>query len=126
MSRELTIHKVNQLNECIVVEALDEPSLGGACHEYRIRGVQGPLDHHPISTIDIRFQNGPINEYGANGVSIESLLAIVEDRLAGFQSGPYACEENLLALCHVQCAIQMLHKRTLDRISRGVEGTYGK
>jgi len=121
--RELTSHKVNGLNECLVIEVLDEPGQGNACHEYRIRGVVGPLDHHPIATTDIHFQNGPLQEVGANGISQEALLAVVEDRLLGFQSGQYACRENAIALTHVQDAMMWLQKRTRDRVARGVEGT---
>ena len=124
--RELTSHKVNGLNECIQVQVIDEQGSGNACHEYRICGVQGPLDHHPIPTIDIRFQNGPLAEVGANGVSQEALLAVVEDRLKGFQSGRFACRENELALTHIQQAMHWLHHRTRERMQRGVEGTHQK
>ena len=62
-------------------------------------------------------------EFGVNGISGEALLAIVEDRLIGFQSGGYACRENAVALTKVQEAIMWLQKRTLDRMRRGVEGT---
>lgn len=124
--RELTSHKVNGLNECIVIEVLDEPGQGNACHLYRVRGLEGPLDRHPIPTGEIRFQNGPINEVGANGWSNEVLLAIVEDRLLGFQSGPYACRENAVALTKLQESMMWLQKRTRDRIARGVEGTNAK
>jgi hypothetical protein len=124
--RELTSHKVNGLNECIEIAVLDEPGSGGACHLYQIRGIKGPLDHHPIPTIDIRFQNGPINEAGANGITGEALLAVVEDRLKSFQSGPYACRENALALTHLQEAMHWLHHRTRERVARGVEGTHAK
>lgn len=126
MTRELTSHRVNGLNEAIVVEVIDEPGSGNACHEYRIRGVVGPLDHHPIPTIDVRFQKGPIQEEGANGISQEALLAIVEDRLIGFQSGPFACRENAIALTKIQEAQMWLQKRTRDRVARGVEGTHQK
>ncbi len=121
--RELTSHKVYGLNECLVIEVLDEPGQGNACHEYRIRGVVGPLEHHTIATTDIHFQNGPPQEVGANGISQEALLAVVEDRLLGFQSGQYACRENAIALTHVQDAMMWLQKRTRDRVARGVEGT---
>jgi hypothetical protein len=126
MSRKLTSHKVNGLNEAIVIEVLDAPGQGNACHLYQIRGLQGPLDHHPIPTIDIRFQNGPIAENGYNGVSNESLLAILEDRLLGFQSGQYACRENAVALTKMQECMMWLQKRTRDRMARGVEGTSEK
>lgn len=117
---------MNGLNECIKIDVLDQPGQGNACHEYRIAGIQGPIDNHPIPTIDIRFQNGPIQEAGANGISQEALLAVVEDRLIGFQSGEYACRENACALTKVQEAMMWLQKRTLDRMKRGVEGTHQK
>ena len=124
--RELTGHRANVLNECIVIEVLDEPGQGGACHNYRISGLKGPLDHHPIPTIDIRFQNGPIKECGANGITQEALLAIVIDRLEGFQSGQYACDDNQEALDAVRKAQTALQRRTLARVARGVEGTNAK
>jgi hypothetical protein len=105
-----------------VVAAVDDPGVGGAHHQYRISGVQGPLDHHPIPTIDLRFQNGAVDEVGANGITNESLLAIVIDRLQGFQSGPFKCRENALALTKLEEAMHWLHHRTRERSARGVEG----
>lgn len=121
--REITTHKANVLNECIVVEAMDGPGPGGASHQYRISGLKGPLDHHPIPTVEIRFQNGALNEVGANGLSNECLLAIVADRLKAFQKGPYACAENAFALASVLEAMDALKARTVKRVERGVEGT---
>jgi len=116
--RELTSHKVGGLNEALRIEVLDEPGPGGANHNYQIWGTApgGTLGQY------ISFQEGPIQEAGVNGISNESLLAIVEDRLKGFQSGDFACRENALALTKIQEAMMWLHKRTRDRISRGVEG----
>lgn len=124
--RELDSHKVNVVNECIVIEVLDEAGHGGACHNYRISGLQGPLDKHPIPTIEVRFQNGPVQEVGANGITHEALLAIVVDRLRGFQSGQYACRENAIALTKIEEAMHWLHSRTRSRVARGVEGTHQK
>jgi len=117
--RELTSHKVNGLNEALRIEVLDEPGKGNACHTYRIAN-DGDVECR------IEFQNGPIVEVGVNGISQESLLAIVEDRLVGFQSGQYACRENAVALTKIQEAMMWLQKRTLDRMRRGVEGTHQK
>ena len=74
----------------------------------------------------ISFQNGPISEAGVNGVSNEALLAIVIDRLEGFQRGQYSCRENALALTKLQEAMHWLHHRTRERMARGVEGTMQK
>jgi len=77
--------------------------------------------------------DGPIGEVGANGISNEALLAIVEHRLQCFQSSEFACRENAVALTKLQEAIALiklqeammwLQKRTLDRMRRGVEGTH--
>jgi hypothetical protein len=124
--RELTSHKVNGLNEVLRIEVLDEPGQGNACHEYRIVLDEGQPVDAPHRCHMVSFQNGPIQEYGVNGISNEALLAIVEDRLAGFQSGQYACRENALALTKIQEAMMWLQKRTRDRVARGVEGTNQK
>lgn len=140
MHRELTSHKVNGLNEALKIQVLDEPGAGNACHRYHITTVETPP---PVgrgmssadleksmsmsnAVTDISFQNGPIAEAGVNGISNEALLAIVEDRLKGFQSGPYACRENAIALTKIQEAMHWLHHRTRERVARGVEGTSAK
>lgn len=121
--RKLTSHKVNGLNDQLDVLVLDEPGQGNACHKY---GINMLTNTESTSGPTINFQNGPIQEVGVNGISQESLLAIVEDRLLGFQSGEYACRENAIALTHIQDAMMWLQKRTRDRMSRGVEGTNKK
>jgi hypothetical protein len=133
--RELTSHKVNGCNEGLKVTALDEPGSGGACHVYRIDGFKLPPTLTPeqiasgmgewtAEDVEIHFQNGPIKEVGNNGITHEALLAIIEDRLAAFQSGPYACDENAIALQSVRHAQQILKQRTEKRLARGVEGTH--
>ena len=122
--RELTSHKVNGLNEALKIEVLDKPGPGNACHEYCITFVDeslGGIERSPIG-----FQNGPVKESGVNGISNEALLAIVEDRLLGFQAGEFACRENAIALTKLQEAMMWLQKRTRDRLARGVEGTNAK
>lgn len=119
MTRILTSHKVSPLNDKIMIEVLDEPGAGGANHEYRVALPNG-------TETMIVFQNGPINESGINGLTQEVLLAIVQDRLQSFQAGQYACRENAIALTHVETGMLWLHKRTLDRMQRNVEGTMQK
>ena len=117
--REITSHKINSLNDSIVIQA-DEPGHGNASHNYTVSIKDS--DSTPITTI--AFQNGPILEVGYNGISNEALLAIVEDRLKGFQSSSYACQENADALTNIQKAIECLHQRTMGRTQRNVEGTH--
>lgn len=133
MTAELTSHKVNGLNDALRIEVLDHPGSGNACHRYAIRPVEPINELNPQkgcqlsrACSDINFQNGPINEHGINGISNEALLAIVEHRLQGFQSGEFACRENAVALTKIQEAMMWLQKRTRDRVARGVEGTSQK
>ena len=113
--RELTSHKVNPVNDVLKVEALDGPGPGGASHAYRISG--------PDFSVDLNFQNGPINEAGVNGITQEALIAILIDRMEGFQSGQYANDFNGRALNHLRSAQDELLARTKERMNRGVEGT---
>lgn len=123
--RKLIDHKVNGLNEELHITVLDEPGQGGACHEYDIAyGFNPGTDvGGSMTKCRISFQDGPINEAGVNGISQEALLAILIDRLRGFQSGQYACRDNAIALTHLEEALMWLQKRTRDRMARGVEGT---
>ncbi len=52
----------------------------------------------------------------------EDLANIIIDRLAGFQSGDFACLENAEALVHFATGLAVLRKRTADREARNVEG----
>ena len=128
MQRELTSHKVNGLNDALNIVVLDEPGAGNACHKYAIYVPNDAHNQELNAAIECRinFQNGPIAEVGANGISNEALLAVVEDRLKGFQSGQYACRENAIALTKIQEAMHWLHHRTRERVQRGVEGTSTK
>jgi hypothetical protein len=128
MIREIHTHKVNPANDTISIEVLDEPGAGGASHHYRVFGfdtTKNPSDIGGDSqSLDIFFQNGPINEAGVNGITQEVLLAIVQDRLESFQAGPYACDDNAVALESVKYAQEVLQRRTKARMARGVEGTH--
>lgn len=122
--RELTSHQTNNLNRAITITVEDEPGPGGACCEYLMtldRGADGSCR----GALKIQFQKGSPHE-AFNGFTNEALLAIVEDRMKGFQSGPFACRENALALTHLQEAIHWLNHRTFERQFRGVEGTLQK
>jgi hypothetical protein len=112
--------------------ACDEAGHGGACHVYQIIDVSHQnavgAGEGDVVLCDIEFQNGPINAdgNGVNGIQHEDLLAIIIDRLEGFQSGPYACHANKQALDFCRCALSALNDRTRERIARNVEGTHAK
>jgi len=121
--REITSHQTNACNEAITIHADEaDPQNGNAPHLYRVT-IHGE-EPQDAEGVELRFQHGLVKEVGTNGITNEVLLAIVADRLHGFQSGPYACEENADALLHVLAAMSRLHERTKARVARGVEGTH--
>lgn len=105
------------------VAAIDErdPNAGNASHLYGIQ-FGGPSD-----VLRIGFQHGPRGVAGSEpGIFDDDLLAIVQDRLEGFQSGPFACAENACALTAVLEARGWLSKRVARRIAQGVLGANEK
>jgi hypothetical protein len=121
MPRYLTDHIVPGASTAdLQVLVVDEPGSGGANHLYHLLNNPNSADGwiHPI-----KFQDGPIGEVGVNGVTHEALLAVLADRLRGFQSGPYASPDNADALAHIEDAQACPQKRTRERMARGVEGT---
>jgi len=133
--RELTGHRINPANDVLKIEVIDEPGSGGAHHCYAITGFDyasnlsvpqrtQSSELKDEDTAYVLFQNGPINEVGVNGVTHEALLAILIDRMEGFQAGPYASTDNQEALEAMRKAQTALQRRTLARMARGVEGTH--
>jgi hypothetical protein len=101
------------------VAALDDrdPNAGGASHTY---GIQwgGPKD-----VCSIQFQHGARGVEGSSpGVFDDDLLAVLEDRLACFQAGPFACEENEQALAGIRHTRFHLGLRVARRMAQGVLG----
>ncbi len=132
MSRFLTSHKVNPANVELSITAQGTPGPGGASHLYMISGFNTetnsacPFKRRYGAASDhttILFQNGAIGEVGVNGITHEALLAILIDRLEGFQNGPYKSAYNADALYHLEAALYVLHRRTRDRMAQGIEGT---
>jgi hypothetical protein len=143
--RQIHDHKVNGLNEAIKVTADDEAGPGGANHKYLLDLVAGAPEAGG-QTMLIQFQNGPIKESGFNGFSNEALLAVVIDRMRGFQHGrivkggtdtptvevgfdfnsrgKYACRENALALTASRGGADVAPKAHAIACARDVEGTH--
>ena len=69
----------------------------------------------------IGFQDGLVPDNGLNGVTNESLIAVVIHRL-WILNGLYPCIENQIALDNLKIALDSLELRTTRRIARGVEG----
>lgn len=124
--RDITDHIVpgDSANSQLKITVADEPGPGGACHEYVIAHLQPSGEERVLCRLS--FQNGPIKSAGVNGITQEVLLAVVIDRLKGFQSGQYACSDNSDAATLTITALHALQRRTRDRIRRQVEGTHYK
>ena len=126
-NRLLTGHLVDPARDRLVILAEDEVDSGGASSRYEISGFDA-LSHpgwdgagqHQVVLL---FQNGTIPDKGTNGVTSEALLAIVIDRLQAFQAGPFKGAYNGSALEHCHAALNALKERTMERMSRKVEGT---
>jgi len=114
--REITTHVENDRQPRLY--AGENVAPGNAPQIYRIQVEQdsGVGYNVPIEFISLE----------ENGVTNEVLLAIILDRLEGFQSGPFACDENATALTLCGGALYVLHERTRERLNRGVENKHEK
>ena len=120
-SRKLYDHKVSELNrKHVEVFATDERNDDGAHHSYQIDIYRN--DGEVVETCKLNFQNGGLQEVGPNGITEQALLAVVLDRLRGFNSGPYSSRENSIAITKIEESLLWLQKRADDRARRGVEG----
>lgn len=103
------------LNESIRIET-DAPDQSGAAHNYnawigdtRVAAVQ--------------FQKGPRNVEGSTpGMTEAAVIAILIDRLRGFQAGPYSCRENAIQLTKLEEVLHWTKARADARAKRGVLG----
>lgn len=115
-------HKTSKLNrECINVYATDSRGEDGAHNKYVI-DVRPFGGGEPVETCQLNFQDGPLKEAGANGITEQALLAVVLDRWRGFNDGPYRCRENSMMITKLEEALMWSEKRAGDRAKRGVEG----
>lgn len=99
------------------------PTKGGAHAFYEVH----PCDDGSGKTQQIHgldFQHDTIPAVGVQGWTNEAVLAVVIDRLEGFQAGEFACEANQSALDACRSALLALELRTADRKTRGVEGKH--
>jgi len=72
----------------------------------------------------LRFQKGAVEPDGSgvDGITSEAIMAVLIDRLEGFQVGPYANDFNEVQLKLLREVLRAQHERTKDRQARGVEG----
>lgn len=82
-------------------------------HQYFIHAGQN------YSRLD--FQRGGVASNGVNGITNESLLAILIHR-SKFLDSQFPCDENKRAIQHLEEALVNFEVRSARRIIRGVEG----
>lgn len=83
--------------------------------------------------LSIDWQNGSLgrgeDRIEPNGAFVETVIEAARQRIEFYQTAPngrFACRENAVALTKLDEALMWLNKRTADRESRAVEGTYQK
>lgn len=75
--------------------------------------------------INIKWQDGTIQDNGVNGAELSDVLKVVLDKLYEYND-IVKSTENELTIIKIEEAIMWQEKRTFDRIKRNVEGTYEK
>lgn len=124
MNSDLTSHVAIEGTSTIAITREDTRREGHANGMYRISGFDTEDNPSAVNVMGYRssfssmplvFQTGIHANGAANGITIESLLAVCEDRLKQFQEGPYASRHNEYALKHIELAMMHLHERTKER-----------
>lgn len=113
--RIIDTHVASIVDEKLEVAAVGPAGPGGAHFLYSISGA-------PVEC-KLAFHTGDPS-LGVTGITNESLLAIVIDRLRGFDEGPFRSRENSMALTKLQEGLLWLQCRTRERRARGVEGAH--
>lgn len=76
----------------------------------------------------ISWQNGPLGRDAdrkePNGCFVETVIQAAISRLEFYQSSPFRCTENQVALDHMRMALGSLESRTARREEQQVEGTH--
>lgn len=129
------LHEVSDFNKKIIVEKqIVKPSENSDKREdtqrynIQVQEASRNLGYHEPNREDnvtfITFQKGNPEEYGVNGVTIESLLGVILEQFKFYRE--YQGYEDLNSERAMQCiekALYHLSNRTKERIQRNVYGT---
>lgn len=120
MTRTITDHVDGHgLNDSISIRADEEDGSGASHHYAAIIGAD--------TVAAVQFQQGPrLDASSTRGVTEAVLMAILIDRMRGFQSGPYACRENAIILTKLEECLMWTRHRADERAARGVLGRNAK
>lgn len=119
--RQLNTHHTTGAFNALQVVAVDNPPPGFANVRYDIVGFNTVYNSAAacaggmparFTRLPIIFHSGPITyDMPLNGVTVESLLAVISDHLNGLQNSPEACMENQMAKDYVDAALSMLMQK---------------
>ena len=117
-------HDGHGLNDIITIECDErDPNGGGASHNYTAAIDTSEGVNPPSICVEVQFQHGPrLLETSTPGATEAVLIAILIDRMEGFQDGPFRCRENAIMLTKLQECMHWLRHRADERARRGVLG----
>lgn len=108
---------LNDINDYIDVRAVDQPGAGGGYHQYILSSEKCEEDGL------VTFHQPDAKRHGVlTGFTNEAYLAVILHRLECFQAGPFACEENAVALRYGHLMMEAMHQRSARRTAAGIEG----
>ncbi|MGE5371388.1 MAG: hypothetical protein ACM3QZ_05295 [Solirubrobacterales bacterium] len=90
-----------------------EDVIFSAPHHFTVKKNNSKQSLFALAEFD--FQKGLADEVGINGIVDEDLLAIIACRLEHFQQGPFASNENSLALSCIREALEWMSRRVRAR-----------
>ncbi|HET7638446.1 MAG TPA: hypothetical protein VFK47_06850, partial [Ktedonobacteraceae bacterium] len=70
---------------------------------------------------ELVFQDGPVAEYGLNGVTNEEVIEVLIERLNALNQEPFDCYENDMAVSCLKESLIWLNHRAKKR--EGIKGT---
>ncbi len=79
-----------------------------------------------MGTLLEELPSGEIVTHEMNGVTLESLLVVIMDRLEHFQKGKFSCVENEDALRHLKIALSHFKDRSYKRWKENKQGRHEK
>jgi hypothetical protein len=92
------------------------------CHNYSLDSMMGELKQ------TLRFFEMRLDGTKKDGTTNEDIIKVLIHRInflnEQWQGGKFKCRENSIAITKLEEALMWLEKRTLDRVSRNVEGTH--
>lgn len=96
-------------------------------HPIKAFDFQYGANHHysitlPYDTINLHFQQGPVQRVGENGLDDLDLLAVLDNRMQGFAVLPDADRNTVAAAAHIRAALRALKRRKGLRMADGSEG----